>query len=169
MRGPVTRRLGAAAGNAALLVLAAAAFGPVALAADQTVDIVGFSFSPASVTVVVGDTVTWTNADAQSHTATADGGAFDTGTIGGNSSQAVTLTTAGTFAYHCTIHPAMTATLVVTAAGAPPATDTEVGAAGSGLPWAALLLGVTIGVWVAIERRRPSGRRHVANQSPQDS
>ena len=170
MRGLVTRRLGAAAGTGALLVLAAAAFGPVALAADQTVDIVGISFSPASVTVVVGDTVTWTNADAQSHTATADGGAFDTGTIGGNSSKAVTLTTAGTFAYHCTIHPAMTATLVVTAAGAPPATDTETGeTAGSGLPWAALLLGVTIGVWVVVGRRRSSGPRHFANQSPQDS
>ena len=169
MGGLVVRRVSGAAAGSVLLVIAASAFGPVALAADQTVDITGFSFSPSSVTVVVGDTVTWTNADAQSHTATADGGAFDTGTIGGNASKAVTLTTAGTFAYHCTIHPAMTATLVVTAASAPPPTDTEIGgAAGSELPWAALLLGVTIGAWVAIGRRRASGPGHFANQSPQD-
>ena len=151
-------------------VLALAAVAGTALAADHAVGISGFNFSPASVTVTVGDTVTWTNSDDVPHTATADGGAFDTGTIGGNSSKAVTLTTAGTFVYHCTIHPAMTATLVVTAAGAPPATDTETSeTAGSGLPWASLLLGVTMGVWVVIGRRRSSGRRHFANQSPQDS
>lgn len=123
----VVRRMGGAATGGALLVLAVSGLGPVALAADQTVDIVGFAFSPSSVTVAVGDTVTWTNADAQSHTATAVGGAFDTGTIAGGASGSVTVTTAGTFAYYCAIHPAMTATLVVTAAGAPPATDTELG------------------------------------------
>lgn len=124
----MARRRGRVTGGAAVISGAALALtlvAPIALAADRTVDIVGFSFSPASVTVSVGDTVTWTNADAQGHTATADGGAFDTGTIARNESQAVTLTTAGTFAYHCTIHPAMTATLVVTAAAAPPATDTS--------------------------------------------
>lgn len=152
------RRVSGAAAGGALLVIAASAFGPVALAADQAVDITGFSFSPSSVTVVVGDTVTWTNADAQSHTATADGGAFDTGTIGGNASRSVTLTTAGTFAYHCTIHPAMTATLVVTpATAAPPATDTENAGAGPGpspagapdaIGWLALasLAGLALGI-----------------------
>ena len=110
---------------AALLVAAMLAGGATVLAADQTVDISGFAFSPRELTVSVGDTVTWANADAQGHTATADDGAFDTGTIAGNAAKAVTLTSAGTFAYHCRIHPTMTATLVVTAAaGAPPPTDT---------------------------------------------
>jgi hypothetical protein len=68
------------------------------------------------VTVTVGDTVTWTNADAQGHTATADDASFDTGTIGGSTSKSVTFATAGTFPYHCKIHPTMTGTIVVEAA-----------------------------------------------------
>lgn len=111
-----------AAGSGLALVMLAG--GTAVRAADQTVDIVAFSFAPGTVTVEVGDTVTWANADAQGHTATADGGAFDTGTIAGNSSKAVTLTSAGTFAYHCRIHPAMTATLVVAAAAGTPAPAT---------------------------------------------
>lgn len=99
---------------------------PAALAADHAVDIAGFAFSPQSVTVAVGDTVTWSNADAQNHTATANGGSFDTGTIGGSTSKSVTFSTAGTFAYHCKIHPSMTGTIVVEAAAAPPPTDTVV-------------------------------------------
>ena len=117
------RIVGFATGGAVAVTMLAGAV--TAIAADHAVDIVGFSFAPGTATVAVGDTVTWANADAQSHTATADDGAFDTGTIAGRSSKAVTLTTAGTFAYHCRIHPAMTATLVVTAAtSSPPPTDT---------------------------------------------
>lgn len=123
---------GRARAAATALLLAGAslalALAPAAIAATATVDIVGFAYAPGSLTVTVGDTVTWTNADAQSHTATADGGAFDTGTIAGGASGSVTVTTAGTFAYHCAIHPAMTATLVVRAASGggstPPPTDT---------------------------------------------
>ena len=110
---------------ATVIAASAAALGPAALAADTTIDIAGFAFSPQSVTVKVGDTVTWANSDAQGHTASADNGAWDTGTISGNSSKSVTMTTAGTFAYHCKIHESMTATLVVEAAAAPPATDAE--------------------------------------------
>jgi plastocyanin len=111
---------------ATVIAASAAALGPAALAADTTIDIAGFAFSPRSVTVKVGDTVTWANSDAQGHTASADNGAWDTGTISGNSSKSVTMTTAGTFAYHCKIHESMTATLVVEAAAAPPATDAAV-------------------------------------------
>jgi plastocyanin len=112
-------------GSALLGVAVTAALAPVALAADHGVDIAGFAFSPQSITVSVGDSVTWTNADAQGHTATADDASFDTGTIANNASKSVTFDTAGTFAYHCKIHPQMTATVVVedAAAGTPPATD----------------------------------------------
>ena len=99
---------------------------PAALAVDHGVDIAGFAFSPQSVTVAVGDTVTWSNADAQNHTATANGGSFDTGTIGGGTSKSVTFSTAGTFAYHCKLHPSMTGTIVVEAAAAPPPTDAAI-------------------------------------------
>src|SRR6476659_131644 len=98
-------------------------FAPAVLAADHAVDIAGFAFSPQSVAVAVGDTVTWSNADAQNHTAPANGGSFDTGTIRGGSSKSVTFSTAGTFAYHCKIHPSMTGTIVVQGAAGPPPTD----------------------------------------------
>jgi plastocyanin len=101
-------------------------------AADQAVSISGLAFHPATVTVNVGDTVTWTNNDGVSHTATADGGSFDTGTIGNGSSASETFNTAGTFAYHCTIHPTMQGSVVVQSAsgggggggGGVPGTDT---------------------------------------------
>jgi plastocyanin len=93
-----------------------AAAGGVVLAADHAVAISGFAFSPATVSVTVGDTVTWTNSDAQGHTATADGGALDTGTIGNAQSGTITFSTAGSFPYHCSIHPDMTGTVVVEAA-----------------------------------------------------
>jgi plastocyanin len=99
------------------------------LAADASVAIQGFAFDPATVTVSAGDSVTWTNSDGVGHTATANGGTFDTGTIGTGGSRSVTFAKAGTFAYHCSIHPTMTGTIVVRAAGGPgsttPPTDTD--------------------------------------------
>jgi MYXO-CTERM domain-containing protein len=148
----------AAVGGLALMMLAG---GTTVLAADQTVDISGFAFAPGDLTVTVGDTVTWANADAQGHTATADDGAFDTGTIAGNSSEAVTLTTAGTFAYHCRIHPAMTATLVVTVAAAesPPPTDTLDPVAVSPTADPTLAIGLALAglAGLALARRRFGG------------
>src|SRR4051812_33187974 len=133
MNARSVRRIALGGGLGAAILLATAGFGTAAIAADSGVDIAGFAFSPQTITVAVGDTVTWSNADAQSHTATGDGGTFDTGTIAGGSSKSVTFESAGTFAYHCKIHSAMTATIVVTdATGTAPATDTlPVGAAGS--------------------------------------
>jgi len=94
------------------------------LAATRHVTIAGFAYSPNPVTVNVGDTVTWTNNDGVGHTATGSG--FDTGTISAGASKSVTFDSAGTFAYHCTIHPSMTGTVVVraTSGGTAPDTDT---------------------------------------------
>jgi plastocyanin len=132
---------------------------PAALAADHAVDIAGFAFSPQSVTVAVGDTVTWSNADAQNHTATANGGSFDTGTIGGNTSKSVTFSTAGTFAYHCKIHPSMTGTIVVEAAAGPPPTDTDALPASSrGDVSAVVVLLLAAGAGFVVARRRFSRR-----------
>jgi plastocyanin len=101
-------------------IVVVALVGGTALAADQAVAIGGFAFSPASLTVSVGDTVTWTNNDQQTHTATADDASWNSGNIaGGGGTKAVTFTTAGTFPYHCAIHSSMTGTLTVQAAPAP--------------------------------------------------
>jgi plastocyanin len=141
----------------AAFVLIGSGVGSVALAADHAVDIAGFAFSPATVTVAVGDTVTWTNGDAVNHTATADDASFNTGTIAAGSSRSATFSTAGTFAYHCSIHPAMTATIVVTSSSTPPPTDAVAPAAthSDATPLALLVLAAIGGLFVG--RRRFAG------------
>jgi len=79
----------------------------------DTVTIQDFKFGPATLTVKPGAKVTVTNSDSTTHTATADGGAFDTGDLDPGSSKTITLAKAGTYAYHCQIHPFMKATIVV--------------------------------------------------------
>jgi amicyanin len=91
----------------------------MARAATHTVTIVDFAYSPATVTITAGDTVTWTNEDAVVHTATSTTGAFDTGDLAQGESYSVTFTTSGTYAYLCTPHPSMTGQIVVQAAPAP--------------------------------------------------
>lgn len=81
--------------------------------ATTQVDIQGMSFVPSCVKVAAGAMVTFTNMDTLQHTATADGGSFDTGALLTNQSSAKTLATAGTFPYHCTIHPGMRGTVIV--------------------------------------------------------
>ena len=78
------------------------------------VKIVDFGFSPDAVTVRIGTTVRWTNAGQADHTVTADAGAFDSGTLAPGVSFSFTFRTAGTFAYHCAIHPFMKGTITVT-------------------------------------------------------
>ena len=85
-------------------------------AASGGVSIQGFAFHPSGITVHAGDTVTWTNADSADHTATANDGSFDTGTLGRGASGSHTFNAAGTFSYHCSIHPFMHGTITVVAA-----------------------------------------------------
>jgi plastocyanin len=93
---------------------------PASTPANVTITIVGMdgsnSYSPNPGAVKVGQTVAWRNADSLPHTATADAGGFNTGTIAaGATSSPITMTTAGSFPYHCTIHGfAMAGTLTVT-------------------------------------------------------
>ncbi len=79
----------------------------------NAVVIQGFAFGPSSMTVAKGATVTWKNNDNVAHTATADDGSWDTGSIAPGASKSLTFANAGTFAYHCAVHPMMKATLVV--------------------------------------------------------
>jgi plastocyanin len=149
-------------------IAAATAFvvcGTVALAATRAVAIAGFEFSPAAITINVGDRVTWTNSDAVAHTATATSGAFDTGDIAQGESATVRFTQPGTYSYVCTPHPSMTGTIRVRAAsggGGPtdPPTDTVAPSApadaGSGTPpWLALVAaGVSLLLFTVPRRRR---------------
>ncbi len=89
-------------------------------AADVAVTINGFAFMPATMTVPVGTRVVWTNQQAQvPHTVTSDtAGIFDSGILQTGMTFAFTFNQAGTFAYHCNVHPNMRGTVVVTAAAA---------------------------------------------------
>ena len=82
-------------------------------AAANTVDIKNFSFSPNLITVKTGTPITVINDDNTTHTFTANNGAFDTGDLNSGQRGSVTVARAGTFAYHCEIHPFMKATLRV--------------------------------------------------------
>jgi plastocyanin len=83
-------------------------------AAGTAVQIAGFAFAPAAITVKAGTTVTWTNADGAAHTVTANDGSFDSGSLDKGATFSQTFSKAGTFAYHCTFHSGMKATITVT-------------------------------------------------------
>lgn len=78
------------------------------------VSITNFAFSPSTITVHKGDTVVWTNNDSAPHTVTGDNGGPASGTLSQGSGYSYTFNTVGTFPYHCTIHPNMHGTVVVT-------------------------------------------------------
>lgn len=92
-------------------------------AADMAITIQGFAFSPATITVPVGTKVTWTNQDPATHTVTSDTGAFDSKNLTTGGTFSFTFSQAGSFAYHCSIHTRMTATILVTAAAVPAAAN----------------------------------------------
>jgi plastocyanin len=82
-------------------------------AKSEKVQIVEFSYEPDPVVVQVGGKVTWQNEDTAPHTATADDGSFDTGTIEKGKLGSATFKEPGTFTYFCEIHPTMHGTVEV--------------------------------------------------------
>jgi plastocyanin len=64
------------------------------------------------VAATVGDTVTWQNLDAVPHTVTLDDGSVD-GRVSAGASFSHAFMAAGTFPYHCTVHPSMTGTITI--------------------------------------------------------
>lgn len=83
-------------------------------AGPNAVNIDGFAFTPATLTVKAGTTVTWVNHDEEPHTVAANDGGFHSPGMGAGATYTFTFTKAGTFAYICSIHPFMKATVVVT-------------------------------------------------------
>jgi plastocyanin len=77
------------------------------------VEIVEYTYEPDPVTVQVGGKVIWLNQDTAPHTATADDGSFDTGTLERGKLKSETFKQAGTFTYFCEVHPYMHGTVEV--------------------------------------------------------
>ncbi len=115
-----TARRGALAVLLAALILFVLGSIEIARAATHAVTIADFAFSPATLTITAGDTVTWTNNDQVVHTATSTTGAFDSGDLDQGESFSFTFTNPGTYDYLCTPHPTMTGQIVVQAAAPAP-------------------------------------------------
>ncbi len=87
---------------------------------SMMITIQNFAFSPASITVPRGSTVMWTNQDSVQHqiindatTTSGQGQIFESNPIGQGQSYSFTFNTAGTYPYHCNIHPSMKGTVIV--------------------------------------------------------
>jgi amicyanin len=83
--------------------------------AGTAVTITNFAFTPANLTVKVGDTVTWTNKDEEPHNVVANDGSFRSPGLDSNGTYSYTFTKAGSVDYICGIHQFMHGTVVVSA------------------------------------------------------
>jgi amicyanin len=88
-------------------------------AAAREVMIMNFAYSPATLTVNPGDTVTWTNMDTAPHNVVVSSGPekFTSPTLQKGQTFSFTFTKPGTYSYYCSLHPDMKATITVTGSG----------------------------------------------------
>ena len=111
--------LGLPVAVAALLAVAVpligvGAVGPSAVrAATHVVSITDGAFSPATLTIAAGDTVTWRNDDDRPHTVTAGDGSFDSGNLDPGQTFTMTFASARSVGYVCAYHDDMRAALTV--------------------------------------------------------
>jgi plastocyanin len=66
------------------------------------------------LTAKAGDVVTWTNMDSVPHSVVLDDGSCQTEQFSQNATASLQFNTAGTYTFHCGVHPSMTATIEVT-------------------------------------------------------
>jgi len=110
-RAPARRLL--AVGLVAAFAVAGAAFAQSGAAANPTVTIKNFDFSPMALTVPVGATVTWKNLDEEPHTVTSLDGLFRSGALDEGEHFSFKFTKPGVYRYLCSIHTQMTASVTV--------------------------------------------------------
>jgi len=87
------------------------------VAGGNTIAIKNFAFDPSSLTVKSGTVVKWINQDGASHAIVSDTGstvAFSSDPLSSGASYSFTFTHPGTYSYHCSIHPSMKGTIIVT-------------------------------------------------------
>jgi len=77
----------------------------------NTVTLQNFSFTPATLTVKEGATVTWVNEDSVTHKIRSD--TFNSSDLNKGDTFDFTFTTKGSFDYSCSIHPSMTGKIIV--------------------------------------------------------
>ncbi len=79
---------------------------------DHIVEITKFTFSPSKLQVSEGDSITWINRDIVPHTATAENGEWDSGTLMQDESRTLVVTAAMQPKYFCQFHINMKASIV---------------------------------------------------------
>jgi amicyanin len=112
----IAMRILLAAAMLQVVVLWSSPIPAMAQAADASVTIDNFTFTPQSVTVKAGTTVTWINQDDIPHAIASSTKVFKSKTLDTDDKYSFTFTTPGTYEYFCSLHPHMTGTIVVEAA-----------------------------------------------------
>ena len=97
----------------ALVVLPAANSTAAAGPSTAEVKIDNFSFAPATLTVKAGTQITWTNGDDIPHTVVSEDHTFKSKVLDTDEKFTFTASKPGTYSYFCSIHPKMTARVVV--------------------------------------------------------
>jgi plastocyanin len=82
-------------------------------AGEVSVAIADFAFNPADISASVGQTITFTNNDSAPHTATLDDDSCGTANLNDGDSGGLTFAAAGTYPFHCAIHPNMKGTITI--------------------------------------------------------
>ena len=84
--------------------------------AAKVVDVDNMQFTPSTIRITVGHAVKWTFNDTVSHTVTGNNGRWGSGVKSSGETYRHVFRSAGTFRYHCRLHPEMTGKVVVRAA-----------------------------------------------------
>ena len=80
---------------------------PLTMTSVKAVKIINFAFKPKTITIAKGTRVRWTNSGSVSHTTTSNNGLWDSGALAPGAAFGHVFRKAGTFKYHCTIHPTL--------------------------------------------------------------
>lgn len=80
---------------------------------DSAIEIKNFSFTPRTITVSMGTTITWTNQDSVEHSVVSDNNTFQSDLLAKDTSFSFTFTEPGEYTYHCGPHPSMVGTVIV--------------------------------------------------------
>jgi len=102
---------------------------------SNTVTIQNMAFNPSTLNVKVGTTVTWINKDTVTHDVVSDSGVFDSGNLTNGMSYNYTFNQTGSFPYHCSIHPSMTGTIVVSSTAPTSTGSSNSNSGGSGIKY----------------------------------
>jgi plastocyanin len=102
-----------------VLAIIAALWSNPAFGSDANINIINFAFTPNTASINVNDSVTWTWVGSP-HTSTSDTGLWDSGVFSTGHTFTRAFTSAGSFPFHCTVHPFMTGTITVQSVHVPP-------------------------------------------------